>query len=144
MVRAAAPDDAPLAEALLRECSLMGLDPGAQFGPQYIVAIDDSGAIAGLAGIEVHGDDGLLRSVAVAGRLRSHGVGARLTLDRIAWARSQDLAAVYLLTTTGEAYFARHGFTGIAREDAPAPIAASHQWGSACPQSSVAMKLALR
>jgi amino-acid N-acetyltransferase len=143
MLRAAAMEDIPAAEALLRDCSLMGLDAGAQFGPQYILALDEEGALVGMAGIEVYGPDGLLRSVAVVEGSRSQGIGAWLTLDRIAWARSQGLAAVYLLTTNGEAYFARHGFTRVAREDAPAAVAGSHQWSSACPASSVAMKLVL-
>ena len=142
-LRPASAGDAPAAEALLNSCGLMGLDAGAQFGPQYLLAIDERSGLVGMAGVELHGAGGLLRSVAVADEGRGQGTGGRLTRDRIDWARSQGLDALYLLTTTSQAFFARHGFTRIARQDVPAAIAASYQWSSACPGSSVAMRLAL-
>jgi amino-acid N-acetyltransferase len=64
-----------------------------------------------------------------------------MVADRIAWARAQGLGTLYMLTTDGEGYFARHGFARMPREEAPPEIAASYQWSSACPASSVAMRL---
>lgn len=81
--------------------------------------------------------------MAVSEAARFRGLGSRISADRIAWARSQGIRALYLLTTTAESYFARQGFAVIAREAAPVAIAASYQWSSACPSSSVAMKLTL-
>lgn len=141
-LRAAGPEDRAAAESLLRACGLMGLDDGAQFGSGFVVAFDADGALVGMAGLEIHGPGGLLRSVAVADSARSQGLGARLVADRLAWAHAHGVAALYLLTTDGEGYFARHGFVRMAREEAPPGIAASHQWSTACPASSVAMRLA--
>ena len=142
-LREAVADDSDAAQVLLQACLLMGLDPGEQFGRQYVLAIDSSGALVGMAGVEIHGGDGLLRSVAIAEAIRSRGLGGELTQNRIHWARSRRLGALYLLTTTGESYFTRHGFSRIARELAPAAIASPHQWSSACPASSTAMRRVL-
>lgn len=106
-----------------------------QFGPNYVV--EDG---AGVAGIEKHGRYGLLRSVAVAPGARGKGVAQRLVRDRLEWAASEGLVAVYLLTTTAEAYFVKLGFERVAREDVPAEIRASREFASMCPASSVVMR----
>lgn len=141
-IRDAGPPDEPAVNVLLREAGLMELDPAAQFGPQYALAFVD-GSLAGVAGIERYGDAALLRSVAVAGYARRQGIGAALTRHRIEWCRNQAVHAIYLLTTTNAPFFAREGFEAIARDQGPAGIASSHQWASACPASSTAMRLIL-
>ena len=143
ILRPASAADAAIVNELLKSNMLMELDTGAQFGPQYVVAVEEGASIVGIAGVELYGDDGSLRSVAVSEVARSRGLGSRITADRIGSARSQGMRALYLLTTTAESYFARLGFAVIAREAAPVAIAASYQWNSACPFSSVAMKLTL-
>lgn len=141
-IRNAAPPDQPAVNSLLREAGLMELDPAAQFGPQYALAFVD-GSLAGVAGLERYDDAALLRSVAVAGHAQRQGIGAALTRNRIEWCRHQAMRAVYLLTTTSAPFFAREGFEAIARDQGPAGIASSHQWASACPASSTAMRLIL-
>ena len=81
--------------------------------------------------------------MAVSPAARTRGLGERLTLDRIAWARAHGLGGLYSLTATAAAFFARYHFERIVRETAPAAISASNQWSVACPASSVAMKLEL-
>lgn len=97
----------------------------------------------GVAGLEVHGSDGVLRSVAVAPALRGQGLGARLTDRVLEVARSEGLNRVYLLTTTAEEYFPRHGFRRIQRSDASAAVQRSVEFREACPASAVAMVLEL-
>lgn len=130
-------------DALVRAAGLVPLDETSQFGEQYAIAQVD-GEVLGVAGVEVHGEDALLRSVAVDAEFRSQGIGEALVEDRIGYARSAGLRAVYLLTTTASDWFARLGFERIAREDAPAAIAASTEWSAACPASSIAMRLDCR
>jgi len=129
--------------ALLHSAGLVPLDETSQFGEQYVVAQLD-GEVLGVAGIEIHGADGLLRSVAVDAEFRSQGIGAALVEDRLDYARSLGLRGVYLLTTTAPGWFERLGFERVDRTAAPEPVAASQEWSHACPSSSVAMRLLLR
>lgn len=108
----------------------------------FLVA-EDSGVVVGVAGLEVHGRDGVLRSVAVAPDQRGRGLGARLTASVLDRAREQRLGNVYLLTTTADAWFPRHGFRRIARDAASPEVAESIEFREACPASAVAMVLEL-
>jgi N-acetylglutamate synthase-like GNAT family acetyltransferase/SAM-dependent methyltransferase len=112
------------------------------FGESYAIAERD-GALAGLAGIEVHGRWGLLRSVAVSPLAQKAGLGAALVRDRLAWAEARGLAGVYLLTTTAPDYFRRLGFEAIERSAAPVEIQASREFSSACPATAVVMYMPL-
>jgi len=140
MIRAAGASDLEGVRALLVEANLPpdGLDD--QFGPRYAV-VEVGGALAGAAGVEVHGAFGLLRSVVVAPTARGTGLGGALVADRLAWARRERLAAVFLLTTTAPDFFAALGFERIARDAAPEEIRRSREFASVCPGSSVLMRL---
>ena len=110
-----------------------------QFGPRYAVA-EAGGALVGAAGMEVHGAFGLLRSVVVAPSHRGTGLGKALVVDRLAWARREGLATVFLLTTTAPRFFAALGFERAARETAPEEIRSSREFASVCPGSSALMR----
>ncbi len=140
-LRPAVESDLEAVSALLQRCDLPLDGLTGQFGPQYVIA-ESEGAILGVAGVEVYGRDGLLRSVAVARASRGSGLGAALVGDRITWARAQGLRAVYLLTTTAVSYFPKLGFEIIARDLAPEAIRASTEFVHACPASAVLMRLA--
>lgn len=142
LLRPADPDDLAACAALLRRCALPigGLERA--FPGGYVVAVAD-GAVVGCAGVEGHGEAGLLRSVAVAPEARGRGLGERLTRSRIDHARVQRLAALWLLTTTAPAYFSRLGFRVVDRGDAPAQLAASAEFRDVCPASATCMNLRL-
>lgn len=142
-IRPATSTDFPAAEALLRECGLTLNDVAAQWGPQYGVALDGSGRMIGMAGVEVYGPVGLFRSAAVGAEWRGRGVGAALTEDRLAWARAAGLTDLYLLTQTAAEYWPRFGFVRTERDAAPAPLQKSAEWAGGCPASAVAMRLPL-
>lgn len=138
-------EDASWTDRLDRQWyKLVPLDDTAQFGPQYAVAVTDDGNLVGVAGYERYGADILLRSVAVSESWRSTGIGARLTTDRLAHAKSQGCEAAYLLTDTARGYWERHGFSKIDRQVAPAAVTRSHEWSAACPVSATAMFRSLR
>jgi protein-tyrosine-phosphatase/N-acetylglutamate synthase-like GNAT family acetyltransferase len=128
------PADRHDVEALLTSAALPldGLDDS--FPAGFVVA-RIGGALVGAAGIERWGDHALLRSVVVAEPSRKQHVGEALVADRLAWAKSQataaygqaSIASVSLLTSGGESFFARAGFTQIERAALPADVRASTQ-----------------
>ena len=102
LVRPARYSDRAGVERLLVAADLPREGLAEQFPESYAVA-EIEGALAGVAGIERHGGDGLLRSVVIAPELRGRGLGERLVRERLAWAAAQGLGVVYLLTTTAPA-----------------------------------------
>ena len=139
--RIATESDREAVSHLLTASTLAGLDASSQFGPQYIVAHDAKGYLLAVAGLEVYGTDALLRSVAVTPRFRSQGLGRQLTQDRLAWAVEHGVSAVYLLTTDASAYWRRHGFSEIRRDEVPLSIRSTSQWCGGCSASAIAMKM---
>jgi N-acetylglutamate synthase-like GNAT family acetyltransferase len=49
------------------------------------------------------------------------------------------VADLYLLTTDADAYFDRHGFAVIDRDEAPAAIKSTQQFAELCPDSAIVM-----
>jgi len=140
-MRAAAPADLPAVRTLLAASDLpdAGLDAiFADHAGDFVLA-EAGGALVGVAGLEVRGDDALLRSVAVHPEWRAHGVGRDLVKRLVCMAEARGLRALYLLTMTAEHYFPRFGFEVIARGAVPAAIADTLEFRSACPASAVAM-----
>jgi amino-acid N-acetyltransferase len=107
---------------------------------RFVVARLD-GQVVGCAGIEVWGTHGLLRSVAVVPGRRGQHIGEALAADRLAWARSERLADISLLTTSASQYFGRLGFSPIAREALPPELARSTQLGLSVCSSATAMTI---
>jgi amino-acid N-acetyltransferase len=135
----ARPHDLPGALDLLGRAELGEQDVAAGWGHFFVVREDD-GRVVGVAGLEVHGEDGLLRSVAVDPAYRGRSLGGRLVAAAVERAALVGLRDVYLLTTTAERFFAQHGFGACARADAPAAIAASWEFRTGCPATAVFMK----
>jgi amino-acid N-acetyltransferase len=99
--------------------------------------------VVGCCGLELYGDDALLRSVAVLADERGRGTGARLVEHALMDARERGLASVFLLTTTAAGFFPRFGFRDIARDDVPARVRESDEFRSICPSTATVMCLAL-
>ncbi len=137
VVRAARPEDLPAITDLLKAADLP-IQGIAEWLSRFVVA-EHAGTIAGVAGVEVYGADGLLRSVAVADEWRGRGLGGALTGEVLALARKDGLRAVYLLTETAENYFPRHRFRRIERREVPEPVTHSVEFRELCPASSVVM-----
>lgn len=90
--------------------------------------------------MERYGRFGLLRSVVVAAGARNRGVAELLIRDRLAWAGTEGLQEVYLLTTTAARYFTRLGFERVDRDTLPLEIRDSREFTILCPASAVAMR----
>jgi arsenate reductase (thioredoxin) len=139
-LRAATVGDAPAIASLLTTASLpvAGLEAAL---PHAVIA-EEAGTVVGVAALEFHGADALLRSVAVAPAHRRAGLGLALTLDRLGAARTHGVQHVWLLTETAVPFFAQLGFATVARTSAPAALAASVEFAEACPASATAMRVA--
>jgi arsenate reductase len=84
------------------------------------------------AGVEVHGADGLLRSVAVSPQFQGKGYGSMLIQTAILVARIQKLSTLYLFTDHASGFFVKHGFQKTGRETLPTRIAQSKQAVADC------------
>jgi amino-acid N-acetyltransferase len=93
----------------------------------------------GLVGLELQGEVALLRSLVVAPALRSRGAGTSLVEYAERYARLRGVRDLYLLTTTAEEFFARRGYTRVAREDAPESIRSTREFAGICPASAAFM-----
>ena len=78
--------------------------------------------IVGTVGLEVYDDMALLRSLAVTPTRQHTGLGRALTETALSYLTTRQFRAVYLLTTTAEAFFARYGFCLVARDAVPASV----------------------
>jgi amino-acid N-acetyltransferase len=99
--------------------------------------------LIGCAGLEIHKDAGLLRSVAIASSHRSQGLGSKLVQTILEHARKQKLSSLSLLTETAHGYFPRFGFQITPRASLPESLNASAEFHGACPDSAIAMTLKL-
>jgi amino-acid N-acetyltransferase len=138
---AAQPHDLKAALDLLRRSDLPDKDVAERWR-HYFVVREDDGRVVGVGGLEVHGDDGLLRSVAVDPDYREQGLGGMLVEATLVLAKRLDLRAVYLLTTTARDFFAKRGFTDCPREQAPEAIRGSWEFRAGCPATAAFMKRA--
>jgi len=130
------------------------LPDGISLGPptgDELAAVDALARASGLptevvrdAALEAHDRSGLLRTVAVAPGERGRGTGIALVADRLAMARANGLASVYLLTTTAAPLFRRFGFSDADRASAPVALAASPEFAALCPSSATCMRLDTR
>ncbi len=130
------------AVAALLQSAKLPLDGARDHFHNYMVAIQDE-AIVGCAGLEVYGEVGLLRSVAVTEVLRGTGLGKRLTQAVLDEARAKDIQQVILLTETAPTFFPKFGFQTITRSEVPAPALESVEFKTACPDTAVAMRVLL-
>ncbi len=102
-----------------------------------------AGDDVGYGGLELHGDNALLRSIVVDPDYRGEGVGRRIVELLSARARAFGAARAFLLTASADRWFAKFGFASLDRRDAPASIAATRQMAALCPASAVLMTKAL-
>jgi amino-acid N-acetyltransferase len=95
--------------------------------------------VIGVAGLEIYGDYGLLRSLAVQPSYRNEGVAGKLLAQIETVAGSKGLKAIFLLTETAPGYFDRKGYNRITRGDVPEEVQGSSEYSHVCPQSAVVM-----
>ena len=135
--RATAADWPAVRELLVRvDLPLDGAETAFETG---LVTVDED-RVVGCAAIETYERTALLRSVAVTPRLQGSGVGTSLVHAAEALARTTGANEMILLTETAEPWFERLGYERIEREAAPADVARSVEFVSACSETAIAMR----
>lgn len=110
----------------------------------FLIARDETRKIVGCAGIERHGEIGLLRSVAVSPELQKSGLGSKLVTEVISDAKSKDVQEIVLLTTTAKDFFAnRFDFEETSREEYNESLKESPEWALPRCSSACVMKLCI-
>ncbi len=74
---------------------------------------------------------------------KAGGLGAALLAHAERAARQRGIAALYLLTTTAEAFFAQRGYARIPREAVPPILCQTAEFAALCPASAVCLTKAL-
>ena len=108
-----------------------------------VVCREWDGCLLGVAATERFSGVALLRSVAVHAPARGHGLGRTLVDRALGDARAAGAREAWLLTETAEPFFAGLGWRRAERADAPASVASSVEFVSACPTTAVAMRRSL-
>jgi len=132
----ATPEDLP---ALLQLLTGSGLpvddldDP--QANVQLFVARDTQG-LAGVVGLQLAGDRGLLRSLVVAPERRGQGWGRALVTEAERAALREKLHELVLLTETAAPFFEHLGYRAADRGGMPAAVQATRSFASLCPATA--------
>ena len=93
----------------------------------------------GFGGLEMFGENGLLRSLVTLPPLRRRGFAREMVAVIETEALARHVRSLYLLTTDGAAFFSRLGYAPCRREEVPETVRASSQFSSLCPRGAVAM-----
>lgn len=105
-----------------------------------LLVVRDEHRVVGSAARELYGETALLRSVAVDAALRGVGVGRRVTVAALEFARQRGVRDLFLLTTTAETFFPRVRFEPTTRGDVPDAVQRSIEFTSSCPASAVVLR----
>ena len=123
---------------LLDAAELPATDLGPALLEHFLIAeLDDD--VVGLAGMEVFGNTGLLRSLVVANSARSAGLGGTLVAALETAAQAAGIRELWLLTIDAENFFIRHGYDIVTRDAAPDAIRLSEEFAELCPDSAYLM-----
>jgi len=123
---------------LLAECGLPADDLTAAH-LEHFLGCGASACPDGIVGLEIHGSDALLRSLAVTAAVRGRGCGEALVAEAEALARAEGVRHLYLLTTTAESFFAKRGYARVARASVSCAIRQTTEFASLCPNSASVM-----
>jgi len=108
--------------------------------PDNFFVATDNGRLTGVIGLEIYGDYGLLRSLAVVSEYRNKGIAGKLMEQLESIAKSKGLKELYLLTETAPGYFERKGFQKVTRNEVPEELKTSSEFSHVCPASAIVMK----
>jgi len=93
----------------------------------------------GFGGLEVHGEDALIRSIVTLPLLRERGVGRAIVATLEREAALHRCRTAYLLTTSAAPFFAQLGYAPCERERVPAVIRATDEFSKLCGDSATVL-----
>jgi UDP-N-acetylmuramate: L-alanyl-gamma-D-glutamyl-meso-diaminopimelate ligase len=111
--------------------------------PSFYVLTNEQGAV-GTVALDVHGDDAILRALAVDEENRGAGYGWMLADMAVSQARWRGVRRIYLLTESASDFFAaKFGFRVVDRSTLSKQVAASETFTAPKGTGQVAMRLDL-
>jgi amino-acid N-acetyltransferase len=128
--------------ALLRSQQLPHTDLTATHLHHFHV-LRDGDRVDGVIGLEICGEHGLLRSLAVAPAARRSGHGTMLLASAERDAAMLELRSLFLLTTGAAAFFEQRGYRPTPRSQVPPEIAATTEFSALCPASAICLMRAV-
>ncbi len=135
-IRPATPADLHAAVELLRDAGLPVEDLCAE---RLALVAEKDEIFKGVIGLEVFGDIGLLRSLAVSGDARGAGIGPALVTALETACLVAGAGELWLLTIDADAFFAKLGYVTRDRADAPDAIRNTEEFSGLCPGDAVLM-----
>lgn len=93
----------------------------------------------GFGGLEIHGDQALLRSVMTLPPLRERGIGGAIVAALEAEASLRGCRAIWLLAPATDDFFVRRGYARCERAEAPRAIQATQQFTTPSQASAIPM-----
>lgn len=105
-----------------------------------LFVLEDEQRVVGTIALEHSGTEALLRSLSVDQEKRNNGYGKALVDFIEDHAKYQGVKDLYLLTTTADQFFTKHGYTVVDRSTVPEFIQSTSEFSSVCPSSAIVMK----
>ena len=136
-LREASGDDLNRVESLLAANGLPSEDVRAKPGSFFVALSGED--VVGAGGVEVHGTDGLLRSLVIVEHARGRGYGKTVCERLEEYARERGVERLYLLTTTAAAFFRARGYEEVPRDEAPPAIRGTTEFTDLCPDSATCL-----
>jgi len=136
-IRSPTQDDLDACVALLAAAKLPTADLTAD---RLALVAEEDGRVVAAVGLEQFGALGLLRSLVVDSTRRSDGLGEQLVRELESLARLRGVRELWLLTIDADAYFQRHGYDAVSRDQAPDAIRSTEEFSSLCPGDAVLMR----
>ncbi|RRB04691.1 arsenic resistance N-acetyltransferase ArsN2 [Larkinella rosea] len=137
-IEIARPEDKEAVVTLLQKGQLLTDDLPSDLSG--FVLTKEKDVCVGVAGLERCGSVALLRSVAVDPHYRGKKIAEQLVGRLLEIAKADGLTELYLITTTADHYFERHGFKPVDRQGVPDAIRQTQQFNTLCPSSAIVMK----
>ncbi len=131
--------DHPYVESLLERNGLPTGDLDPERDALFLYVCFRGDERVGVGGVEIHGANGLLRSVVVEEDARGTGIGRALCEKLEGRAAAAGVERLYLLTTTAGEFFRDLGYEAADRADVPASISETSQFSELCPSTAVCL-----
>ena len=100
---------------------------------------ESENTLAAIAGLEMYGHDGLLRSVCVPASMQGRGYGKQVVNELERYGREVSIHSLYLLTTTASDFFIKAGYHLADRSTAPLAIQQTAEFAGLCPSTAAFM-----
>ena len=128
--------------AVLAKAKLPRDDIGAE-GPSFWRFVTEDDVPVGFGGLEMHGDDALLRSIVILPPVRRRGAGRTIVGLLETEATMRGAKTVWLLATETTTFFEQLGYAACDRAQAPQAIRSTAEFAGLGPGSASLMRKSL-